>query len=142
MFFKERWYGFDDGLYAGARMIEILSRQKMLGHSPSQVLDRLPDSFSTPELQVKLADGENVALIDQLQRIAATTFEPARCRQKFISSTAYGLNTPMLWPGSVLNTTPVIVLRFEGDDVTALTRIQADFRSALSALKPDIELPF
>src|ERR1700737_4080135 len=66
IFFKDRWYGFDDGLYAGARLLELLSRVD----DPSAVLNALPQSSSTPELHLKLAEGENVALIDKLQRDA------------------------------------------------------------------------
>src|SRR5213079_699650 len=66
VFFKERWYGFDDGLYAGARMLEILSAHD----NPSAVLDAIPDALSTPELAIQCAEGEHHALVAQLGRTA------------------------------------------------------------------------
>ena len=142
MFFKERWYGFDDGLYAGARMVEILARQKSLGREPSEVLDGLPNSFSTPELQIKLKEGENVALIDHLQRIAATTFEPLGAEEIHLIDGVRVDYADGFGLARSSNTTPVIVLRFEGDTEQALTRIQADFRRALLALDAALVLPF
>ena len=134
IFFRERWYGFDDGLYAGARLLEILSR----GDNPSAVLEALPDSVSTPELQWQLSEGENYALMEQLQKTAK--FPAAKdiiridgLRVEYADG--FGLARPS-------NTTPIIVLRFEADDETALRRIQGEFRSALLALKPDATLPF
>jgi phosphomannomutase/phosphoglucomutase len=130
VFFKERWYGFDDGLYAGARLLEILSRTD----DPSAALDSLPDAVSTPELNIPLAEGENHSLIAELQRTA--TFEGARevitidgLRVEYADG--FGL-------ARASNTTPVIVLRFEADDTAALERIQADFRRVLSAARPGI----
>jgi phosphomannomutase/phosphoglucomutase len=133
-FFKERWYGFDDALYAGARLLEILSRER----DPGALLESLPDSISTPELHVQLAEGENYALIEQLRQRAR--FEGAReiitidgLRVEY--SDGFGLARPS-------NTTPVIVLRFEADDESALKRIQEDFRRAILGVKPDAKLPF
>jgi phosphomannomutase/phosphoglucomutase len=134
VFFKERWYGFDDGLYAGARLLEILSRSA----DPSAVLQALPDAISTPELQIKLNEGENYALIAQLQKTAR--FEGAR---DVITIDGLRVEYP---DGFGLarssNTTPVIVLRFEADNDAALKRIQEDFRRVLLAAKPDAKLPF
>jgi phosphomannomutase/phosphoglucomutase len=137
MFFKERWYGFDDGLYAGARLLEIVSRAAD-AKGVSALLDGLPDAVSTPELNVKLAEGENHQLIARLQREA--TFTDAReiitidgLRVEYADG--FGL-------ARASNTTPVIVLRFEADDADALARIQADFRRVLAAAKPDIALEF
>ena len=134
VFFKERWFGFDDGLYAGARLLEILSRAT----DPSAVLNALPDAVSTPELQIKLREGENYALIDKLQKEAR--FEGARdviridgLRVEYADG--FGLARSS-------NTTPVIVLRFEADDDAALERIQKDFRRVILAVKPDAQLPF
>jgi phosphomannomutase/phosphoglucomutase len=134
VFFKERWYGFDDGLYAGARLLEILSRVA----DPSAVLEALPDAVSTPELQIKLKEGENYALIDKLQ--ASARFTDARdviridgLRVEYADG--FGLARSS-------NTTPVIVLRFEADDEAALKRIQEDFRRVILGAKPDAELPF
>jgi len=134
VFFKERWYGFDDGLYAGARLLEILSRSA----DPSAVLQELPDAISTPELQIKLTEGENYALIAQLQKTAR--FEGAK---DVITIDGLRVEYP---DGFGLarssNTTPVIVLRFEADNAAALKRIQEDFRRVLLAAKPDAKLPF
>ena len=133
-FFKERWFGFDDGLYAGARLMEILSREK----DPSALLKALPDSVTTPELNIKLREGEPHRLIKQLQAGAdfpdATdiiTLDGLRVEYK----DGFGL-------ARASNTTPVIVLRFEAKDQAGLKRIQDDFRRMLLAVKPDAELPF
>ncbi len=133
-FFKERWYGFDDALYAGARLLEILSRER----DPGAALEALPDAVSTPELQLKLAEGENYALMEKLAKTAR--FEGAKevitidgLRVEYADG--FGLARPS-------NTTPVVVLRFEADDEAALRRIQDDFRRALLAVKPDAALPF
>jgi phosphomannomutase/phosphoglucomutase len=133
-FFRERWYGFDDALYAGARLLEILSREK----DPGAVLEALPDAISTPELHMKLTEGENYTLIDKLRETAK--FDGARevitidgVRVEYPDG--FGLARPS-------NTTPVVVLRFEADDETALKRIQEDFRRAILAVKKDATLPF
>jgi phosphomannomutase/phosphoglucomutase len=134
VFFKDRWYGFDDALYAGARLLEILSRER----DPGAVLEALPDAVSTPELHLKLAEGENYALMEKLK--AQARFDGA---QEVITidglrveyADGFGLARPS-------NTTPVIVLRFEADDAAALKRIQEDFRRALIAVKPGAQLPF
>jgi phosphomannomutase/phosphoglucomutase len=134
IFFKHRWYGFDDGLYAGARLLELLSRER----DSSAVLNALPNAASTPELHLKTAEGENFTLMQRLKREAR--FERARevitidgVRVEY--DDGFGLARPS-------NTTPVIVLRFEADSDAALARIQADFRRALLAVKPDAALPF
>ncbi|MDP2241181.1 MAG: phosphomannomutase/phosphoglucomutase [Burkholderiales bacterium] len=134
VFFKERWYGFDDALYAGARLLEILSRE----HDPSAVLENLPDSINTPELHIKLAEGENYTLMDRLRRDAR--FDTARevitidgVRVEYADG--FGLARPS-------NTTPVVVLRFEADNQAALLRIREEFRRAILAVKPDARLPF
>ncbi len=133
-FFKERWYGFDDGLYTGARLLEILARQP----DANTVLKTLPNSPSTPELNIKMNEGEPFALIDKLK--AAGKFEGAKevitidgVRVEYADG--FGLARPS-------NTTPVVVLRFEADNDAALARIQNDFRQALSACWPGINLPF
>jgi phosphomannomutase/phosphoglucomutase len=138
LFFKDRWYGFDDGLYAGARLLEILSRAKAAGNDVSALLNDLPDALSTPELQIKLAEGENYVLIDTLQKSARF---PGSERIAMIDglrveyANGFGLARSS-------NTTPVIVLRFEADDAASLARIQADFRRELLAAKADAVLPF
>lgn len=133
-FFKERWYGFDDGLYTGARLLEILSQTS----DANPTLKKLPNSPSTPELNIKMAEGEPFELIDKLK--AAGQFDGAReiitidgVRVEY--SDGFGLARPS-------NTTPVVVLRFEADNAVALERIQAGFRSALEAVWPGIQLPF
>jgi phosphomannomutase / phosphoglucomutase len=135
VFFKERWYGFDDGLYAGARMLEILSREKDV----AKVLDALPESVSTPELQIPLErEGENHRLIAELQKTAR--FEGAT---EVLTIDGLRVEYPDgfgLMRAS--NTTPVIVLRFEADTQQALARIQRDFKRVLSQAKPDAKLPY
>lgn len=133
-FFKERWYGFDDGLYSGARLLEILSRFD----NPSAVLNRLPDSVSTPEQHIQMQEGEPHALIAHLQ--ATAKFEGATevitidgLRVEYADG--FGLMRPS-------NTTPVVVLRFEADSVEALQRIQAQFRQLILAAAPQVTLPF
>ncbi len=134
VFFKERWYGFDDGLYAGARLLEYLSKQTDI----NATLHSLPDTVNTPELQIKLKEGENYALIGQLQKTAQ--FPHAR---EVITIDGLRVEYPDgfgLMRSS--NTTPVIVLRFEADNAAALTRIQDEFRAILTSAKPDVQLPF
>ena len=134
IFFKERWYGFDDAMYSGARLLEILARNPDVG----AVLEQLPDAVSTPELQIKTAEGENYTLIDDLKKTARftgakelITIDGLRVEY----NDGFGLARPS-------NTTPTIVLRFEADDEKALKRIQEDFRRALLAVKSDLQLPF
>ena len=134
VFFKERWYGFDDGLYAGARLLEILSRAA----DPSAVLDALPDAVSTPELNVVLQEGENHALIDGLQQSARFTGA-----NEVITIDGLRVEYPDGFGlARASNTTPVIVLRFEADNDAALERIKADFRRVLGGAKSGIDLPF
>lgn len=134
IFFQERWYGFDDGLYAGARLLELLSQQEDI----NAVLHAIPDAISTPELQIKLKEGENYALIAQLQKTARfenperiITTDGLRIEYK----DGFGLARSS-------NTMPVIVLRFEADTQAALTRIQNDFRRVILEAKPDAGLPY
>ncbi len=133
-FFKERWYGFDDGLYAGARLLEILSRSADV----SAPLKTLPDSPSTPELNLKMAEGEPFALIDKLKaegQFAGATERITIDGLRVEYPDGFGLARPS-------NTTPVVVLRFEADNAAALARIQDDFRQAIGAVWPGIEVPF
>ncbi len=134
IFFKERWYGFDDGTYAGARLLEILSGVADI----NATFDTLPDSINTPELQIKLREGENYALIDKLQKSAK--FPAAREVIKIDGlrveyADGFGLARSS-------NTTPVVVLRFEADNLAALGRIQEDFRRVLQESRPGVQLPF
>jgi phosphomannomutase / phosphoglucomutase len=134
VFFKERWYGFDDGLYTGARLLEILSRSV----NPSKVLDDLPDSISTPEQHIQMKEGEPHALIARLQK--EVTFEGA---QNVITIDGLRVEYPDgfgLMRAS--NTTPVVVLRFEADSEPALKRIQEKFRQVILEAAPEAKLPF
>lgn len=134
IFFKERWYGFDDGTYAAARLLEILSRHP----DPSAVLNALPSSHSTPEINVPCAEGEPHRLTAELQALAGSAFSaPAQV------NTIDGLRVD--WPDGfglirASNTTPVLVLRFEGHTPEALARIQADMLALLRRVKPDAQL--
>jgi len=133
-FFRERWYGFDDGLYAGARLLEILARHD----NPSALLDALPDAVSTPELNVACAEGEHHALIAKLGTTAQFPGADEIIRIDGLRveyPDGFGL-------ARASNTTPVIVLRFEADSDAALERIKSEFRRVLSVAKPGIALPF
>jgi len=135
-FFKERWYGFDDGIYAAARLMEILGGD-LEERAPKQIFDALPNSVSTPELKIPMKEGQTHRFIANFQGKAR--FEGARL------TTIDGVRAD--WPDGwglvrASNTTPVLVLRFDGDDATALHRIQDAFRAQLLALDPDLKLPF
>jgi phosphomannomutase len=132
IFFKERWFGFDDGTYAGARLLEILSRSE----DPSAVLDGLPTSYSTPELNVLCKEGEPHTLVNELT-----------ARAKFAApaevSTIDGVRVD--WPDGfglirASNTTPVLVLRFEGQTPEALHRIEGEMLALLRSVKPDAKI--
>ncbi len=134
LFFKDRWYGFDDGLYAGARLLELASRMPDI----TQALNALPQSTSTPELQVRLAEGENHALVARLQTEAqwpgasqVITIDGVRVEYP----DGFGLCRAS-------NTTPVLVLRFEAEDDAALRRMQQAIGDAILRIKPDAQLPF
>ncbi|MGJ7605370.1 phosphomannomutase/phosphoglucomutase [Variovorax sp. LT1R20] len=132
IFFKERWFGFDDGTYAGCRLLEILSKSP----DASDVLNALPTSFSTPELNVACAEGEPHAVVDTLVK-SASFAAPAKV------STIDGLRVD--WPDGfglirASNTTPVLVLRFEGQTDAALHRIEAEMLALLRTVKPDAKL--
>ena len=140
VFFKERWYGFDDGLYTGARLLEILSKAE----NPSATLNALPDAVCTPELHIHTAEGENHTLLAKLQKAAQSIDTPIFPDAKEIITLdglrveymdGFGLARPS-------NTTPVIVLRFEADSEIALQRIQNDFRRIFLQTAPHLELPF
>jgi len=134
VFFKERWYGFDDGMYAGARLLEYLSKQADI----NATLHGLPDTVNTPELNIPMAEGEHYALMDKLQKTAhfpdakeIITLDGLRVEY----ADGFGLARPS-------NTTPVIVLRFEADNADALSRIQNDFRRVIGQAAPELALPF
>jgi len=134
IFFNDRWYGFDDGLYTAARLLEILAKV----NDPTATLHALPNATSTPELQIKTQEGENYALVALLKERA--DFPSARERIlidgiRVEYDDGFGLARPS-------NTTPVVVLRFEADNAEALIRIQAEFRAVLTRLAPGLALPF
>lgn len=134
IFFKERWYGFDDGLYAGARLLEILSKSE----DPNAELESLPQDLSTPELKLPMQEGEPHALIARLQE--ESQFPTALSTNKIDGVRAEYADGFGLARAS--NTTPVVVLRFEAQNTEALKRIKNEFREAILALTPDSELPF
>lgn len=134
VFFNDRWYGFDDGIYTAARLLEILSSVA----DPSAVLEALPDSPTTPELHLQTAEGENYRLIEALKQQASfpgatdvITIDGVRAE----FPDGFGL-------ARASNTTPVVVLRFEADTPEALARIQEGFRQAILAVAPDARLPY
>jgi phosphomannomutase/phosphoglucomutase len=133
-FFKERWYGFDDALYGGARLLEVLSREP----DANAALKNLPNAPSTPELHWALEEGEPHALVAKLQKgkpfpgaERVVTVDGVRVEY----ADGFGL-------ARASNTTPNIVMRFEADNAAALERIKGEFRAALQPLKPDAPLPY
>ena len=133
-FIKERWYGFDDGVYAAARLLEILAKSDQ---SPTEILSALPQSFSTPELNLKMEEGETQPFMEKF--VNSASFEGAEI------STIDGLRADFEDGWGLVrasNTTPVLVLRFEADSRTVLLRIQDQFRDELLKVRDDLEIPF
>jgi len=134
IFFKERWYGFDDGLYTAARLLELLA------HDPRptrEVFAALPNTVNTPELNLKFAEGEHFAVIKEL--VARASFPDAKV------TTIDGLRADFPDGFGLVrasNTTPVLVFRFEGDSREALERIQKRFRELVRSVRPEVALPF
>ncbi len=134
IFFNDRWFGFDDALYASARMIQILSEDT---RTSQEVFAELPESINTPEMNVALQEGENIQIIEKMFNLA--NFKDGKIididgmRVEFADG--WGLVRPS-------NTTPSLTLRFETDSQEAMSRIQAQFKSLLLQIKPDIILPF
>ncbi len=134
VFFNDRWYGFDDGLYTGARLLEILSRST----NPSAVLEALPDAIATPELHINTAEGDNFKLVEALQRNAK--FEGA---DEVITIDGVRVEYPDGFGlARASNTTPVVVTRFEADSEAAIARIKAAFKAAITAVAPGVDVPF
>ena len=136
MFFKERWFGFDDALYTGARLLEIVSRWD----DANWPLKNLPNAISTPELNIKMQEGEPHALVAKLMQSGRKLLPGARelitidgVRAEYADG--FGL-------ARASNTTPVVVLRFEADNQAALTRIQNEFKAALAAVWPGVATNF
>ncbi len=135
-FFKERWYGFDDGLYAAARLLEILAGD-LDGRTPEEIFASCPKGVSTPELKIELAEGENQRFMQAFREKASfpdatlVTLDGVRADW----ADGWGLVRAS-------NTTPVLVLRFDADNPTALKRIQQLFREQLFMVNAKLKLPF
>ena len=134
IFFKERWYGFDDGIYSAARLLEILSLD---GRSAAAVFADFPVALSTPEINISVGDERKFALIEALQRDARWG------EASLFTLDGVRVDYPYGW-GLVRasNTTPVLVLRFEADSAEQLSQIQQVFHDQLKAVAADLELPF
>ena len=134
LFFKERWYGFDDALYAAARLCEVLSNDSRV---PSAVFAEIPDTVNTPELRLEMQEGEHHALIGEL--VAEGDFSDGHiCNIDGVRvdfEDGFGL-------ARASNTTPTVILRFEADTEAALRRIQDLYRTQILALRPELTLPF
>ena len=134
IFFKERWYGFDDGIYAAARLCELLSAQD---ETPTAVFKSIPELVSTPELRLEMEEGKHHALVERLVRNAQfptgeiCTIDGIRVDFE----NGFGL-------ARASNTTPTVILRFEADNQQQLIEIQEQFRTQLLALQPELKLPF
>lgn len=134
IFFKERWFGFDDGLYSAARMLEIVSQHH---EKSSAIFEALPDSFNTPELQIDFAEGEHYKFMEKFIKKAdfgdadIITIDGIRVNY----ANGWGLVRPS-------NTTPCLVLRFEANDKITLNEIQNTFREQLLAVDNSLSLPF
>jgi len=133
-FFAERWYGFDDGMYAACRLLEILAADT---RAPGQILASLPKAESTPALEVEMKEGEAQSFVEafaesiEFEDAEINTIDGVRADFK----DGFGLVRAS-------NTAPVLVARFEGKDKKALTRIQALFRDAMLEVNPALKLPF
>ncbi len=134
IFFKDQWYGFDDAIYAGARLLQILS---MENKTSSALFREIPNSINTPELKIYVEENEKFELMNALiQKANFTSGENITIDGLRVNfADGWGLVRPS-------NTTPCLVLRFEADSETVLKRIQDLFRDLLFSVKPDLEIPF
>ncbi len=136
LFFKDRWFGFDDGLYAGARLLEIISKESF-NKTAAEVFATLPDSVSTPELHINVTEQGKFESVEKL--ISLAQFEDAKVSTidglRVDFKDGFGLVRPS-------NTGPNLILRFEGDNSAVLLRIQAEFRNLLHSVEPQWKLPF
>lgn len=134
IFFNERWYGFDDGIYAGVRLCELLSHMEQ---TPSEIFSALPDTVNTPELRLEFEEGKHYKFIEKLQHLASfengTVHTMDGLRVDF--ENGFGLVRAS-------NTTPMLIMRFEADDEATLKDIQEQFRAVLLEVDAAIELPF
>ncbi len=134
IFFKERWYGFDDGTYTAARLLEILAKDS---RTTQEIFSSLPDSVNTPELNILMQEGENFQFIKDVVNIASfnnakvTTIDGLRVDY----DDGFGLVRAS-------NTTPSLVIRFEANDQAGIARIQEEFRVLMLKVNPSLELPF
>lgn len=134
IFFKERWFGFDDGLYSAARMLEILSHKNQ---KASQVFAELPDSFNTPELQIHFNEGEHYAFMEKFKQQA--DFGDADISSIDGMRVTWDKGWGLIRPS---NTTPCLVLRFEADDEACLQQLQDTFRDQIRKIDSTINIPF
>mgnify|MGYP001812253556 FL=1 len=134
IFFKERWFGFDDGLYSAARMLEILSKRNQ---TSSEIFDELPDSINTPELQIMFDEGEHYKFMEKFKQEA--NFENADIITIDGMRVNYAEGWGLIRPS---NTTPCLVLRFEANNQEVLEEIQDKFRQQLHNMDSSLQLPF
>jgi len=134
IFFKERWYGFDDGLYTAARLLEILARD---ARPPQEIFAALPNTVNTPELNLKFPEGEHYKFMQRFLKQAKLPEARITTIDGFRADFTDGFGLVR-----ASNTTPVLVFRFEADNAKALERIQQQFRALVLATKPDAFLPF
>ena len=131
IFFNDKWYGFDDGHYSGARIIELIWKRN---ESISEINEKLPKSFSTPELNIDVTDETKFKIIEDFS---------SQCSLEGEKITIDGLRINFDNGWGLLrasNTTPKLVLRFEGDSMDCLNKIKNDFLNELSRICPDIDI--
>ena len=134
LFFREGWFGFDDAIYAGARLLEILVQEK---RSPAAVFASLPDTIATPELFLPMNEDHHQVFMSSL--IEAAEFEGAE--RTLIDGLR--VDYPDRWGlARPSNTSPSIVFRFEGDSEAALNQIKAEFHQLLLKVAPTLQIPF
>jgi phosphomannomutase/phosphoglucomutase len=134
IFFKERWFGFDDGIYAAARLLEILSQDR---RDADHVFSAFPNDISTPEINIEVTEQSKFSIIERLQR------DGVWGEGNITNLDGVRVDYPKGW-GLVRasNTTPVLVLRFEAETEEELERIKEVFRAQLYSAAPDLNLPF
>ena len=141
-FFGERWYGVDDGIYAAARLLEILGGTDT---PPEAILNALPTSYSTPELKVQMEEGENHGFVETFKEAVVNGPQTGSSFEGATFTTIDGLRADFDDGWGLVrasNTTPVLIVRFDAESETALERIKTLFRRKMTELKPDLELPF
>ncbi len=134
IFFGERWYGFDDALYAGARLLEILAEDP---RPTNEIFAELPDSVNTPELKIHLEEGQPNEFMKKF--VAKARFDDAKI------STIDGMRADFIDGWGLVrasNTTPCLVLRFDADNEGALEQIKDRFREQILSVNPELNLPF